>query len=59
MFLCVIFSVRFCFIHLVWGSNCFFLFCFLFFLPFLLNHVVDRVLVLGQGVKPEPLRWEN
>ena len=32
---------------------------FLFFLPFLLSCVADRVLVLGLGVKPEPLRWES
>ena len=30
-----------------------------FFLPFLLSHVVDRVLVLWPGDRPEPLRWEG
>ena len=32
---------------------------FLFFLPFLLSRVVDTVLVLWPGVRPEPLRWES
>ena len=30
-----------------------------FFLPFLLSHVPDRVLVLQPGVRPVPLRWES
>ena len=30
-----------------------------FFLPFLLSHVADSVLVLQLGVRPEPLRWES
>ena len=30
-----------------------------FFLPFLLSHVADKVLVLWPGVRPEPLRWES
>ena len=35
-----------------------FYFTFLpFFLPFLLSHVANRVLVLRPGVKPVPLRW--
>ena len=29
------------------------------FLPFLLNHVVDRVLVLQLGIRPVPLMWES
>ena len=34
-------------------------FC-LFFLPFLLSRVADRVfLVLRPGFRPEPLRWES
>ena len=35
--------------------NSYFLVCFffLFFLPFLLSHVADRVLVLWQGVRPD------
>ena len=31
----------------------------LFFLPFLLSRVADRVLGLHPGVRPEPLRWER
>ena len=31
----------------------------LFFLPFLLSCVADRVLVFQPGVRPEPLRWES
>ena len=30
-----------------------------FFLPFLVSHVADRVLVLRLGVRPESLRWES
>ena len=30
-----------------------------FFLPFLLSHVADRVLVLRPSVRPVPLRWER
>ena len=30
-----------------------------FFLPFLLSHVADGILVLQAGVRPEPLRWES
>ena len=30
-----------------------------FFLPFLLSHVADRVLVRWPGVRPEPLRWKS
>ena len=30
-----------------------------FFLPFLLSHVADRVLVLWLDVRPVPLRWES
>ena len=35
--------------------------CFVLFfsLPFLLSHMAGRVLVLWQGVGPEPLRWEG
>ena len=29
------------------------------FLPFLLSRVDNRLLVLGPGVRPEPLRWES
>ena len=37
-----------------------FYFIFLsFFLPYLLSHVADRVLVLWQGVRLVPLRWES
>ena len=32
---------------------------FFLFLPFLLSHVADRVLVLQPGVRTEPLRWET
>ena len=31
-------------------------FPFFFFLPFLMSHLADRVFVLQQGVRPEPLR---
>ena len=31
----------------------------LFLLPFLLSCVADRVIVLWQGVRPVPLRWES
>ena len=34
-------------------------FLLLYFLPFLLSHVADTVLVLWPGVRPEPLRWES
>ena len=40
-------------------NNFIYLFSFFFFLPFLLSCVVDRVLVLWPGVRPEPLRWES
>ena len=36
-----------------------FFFFFLSFLPFLLNRVADKVLVLWPGVRPEPLRCES
>ena len=42
------------FIYLLFLS--FFLFSFL---PFLLSHVADQVLMLWPGVKLEPLWWEN
>ena len=32
---------------------------FLFFPPFLLSRVADRVLVLWPGVRSEPQRWES
>ena len=32
---------------------------FLSFLPFLLSHAADRVLVLWPGVRPVPQRWES
>ena len=32
---------------------------FLFFLPFLLSSVADKVLVLWPGVRPKPLGWET
>ena len=32
---------------------------FLFFLPFILSHVEDRLLVLQPGVRAVPLRWES
>ena len=32
---------------------------FFSFLPFLLSHAADRVLVLWLRVRPEPLRWET
>ena len=37
----------------------FYFFYLSFFSPFLLSHVVDRVLVLRLGVRPETLRWES
>ena len=46
---------------LVYWFDCSLL-CFFFlsfFLPFLLSHVADRVLVLQPGVRPEPPRWES
>ena len=36
-----------------------YLFSFCFFLPFVLIHEADRVLVLQPGVRPEPLRWKS
>ena len=36
-----------------------FLSFFLFFLPFILSHVEDRLLVLQPGVRVVPLRWES
>ena len=36
-----------------------FLSFFLFFLPFILSHVEDRLLVLQPGVRTVPLRWES
>ena len=32
---------------------------FLFFLPFILSHVDDRLLVLQPGIRAVPLRWES
>ena len=32
---------------------------FFFLSPFPLSRVADRVLVLGPGVRPKPLRWER
>ena len=32
---------------------------FLFFLPFILSHVEDRLLVLQPGIRAVPLRWES
>ena len=37
----------------------YFFLSFFLFLPFLLSHADDRVLVLWLGVRPEPLRWES
>ena len=37
----------------------FFVPSFFLFLPFLLSHVADRVLLLWPGARPEPLRWES
>ena len=37
----------------------FFSFPLSFFLPFLLSHVADRVLVLQPGGRPLPLKWES
>ena len=37
----------------------FFILSLSFFLPFLLSHVVDRVLVLRPGVRSEDLSWES
>ena len=37
----------------------FFLSFFLFFLPFLLSCVADRVLVLWLGGRPEPQQWKS
>ena len=36
-----------------------FYFILSFFLPFLLNHVADRILVLQPGVRPVSLMWES
>ena len=51
-FILIIFLIYFILFYFV----LFFIYCFL---PFLLNHVADRVLVLQPGVRPEPLRWER
>ena len=40
-------------------NNCILFFFLSFFLPFILSHVDDRVLVLQLGVRPVPLRWES
>ena len=48
----------FCFILLYIYIYIFFLPFFLF-LPFILSHVDDIVLVLWLGVRPGPLRWES
>ena len=37
----------------------FYLFCFFFFLPFILSCVDDRLLVLQPGVRAVPLKWES
>ena len=37
----------------------FYFFFLTFFLPFILSHVAERVLVPWQGVRPEPLRGES
>ena len=52
------------FILIIFYFNNFILFYFLlsfflFFLPFILSHVDDRLLVLQPGVRAVPLRWES
>ena len=37
----------------------FFLSLFLFFLPFILNRVDERLLVLQPGIRAVPLTWES
>ena len=37
----------------------FFFLSFFFFLPFILSHVDDRLLVLQPGVRAVPLTWES
>ena len=49
----------FLFLIIIFYFNNFILFIYLFFLPFLLSRVADRVLVLRPGVRPVPLRWES
>ena len=47
------------FILLLFYFILFFLSFFLVFLPFILSHVDDSLLVLQPGVRAVPLRWES
>ena len=58
MSVCVCLCHFICFILLLPFDLGFYLFLF-FFLPFLLSHVANRVLVLWPGVGPETPRWES
>ena len=60
MILGKILSVELCFIIALFYFTIFYLLSFfLFLLPFTLSRVDERLLVLQQGIRAVPLRWES